>query len=61
VVLRLDADEELIRARCWLGPDDYLKAHDAHGRQRPVSVHGRLTRAGRSHVLEEPSGLNVIE
>jgi hypothetical protein len=61
VVLRLDADEELIRARCWLGPDDYMKAHAAHGRQRPVSVHGRLTRAGRSYTLEEPSDLNVIE
>jgi hypothetical protein len=61
VVLRLDADEELIRARCWLGPDDYLKAHDAHGRQRPVSVHGRLTRAGRTYTLEDPRDLKAIE
>lgn len=61
VVLRLDADDELIRARCWLGPDDYMKALVAHGRQRPVSLHGRLTRAGRSYTLEEPSDLNMIE
>jgi hypothetical protein len=61
VILRLDADEELIRARCWLGPADYRKALDAHGRQRPVSVHGRLARAGRTLGLEEPRDLNVIE
>ncbi len=60
VILRLDADEELIRARCWLGPEDYTKAHEAHGRQRPVFVHGRLTRAGRMYTLEEPRDLNVI-
>lgn len=61
VILRLDADEELIRARCWLGPDDYRKAHEAHGRQRPISVHGRLMRAGRTYTLDDPRDVNVIE
>lgn len=61
VVLRLDADDELIRARCSLSPDDYRRALDAHGRQRPVSLRGKLTRVGRGYALEEPSGLNVIE
>ena len=41
-------------------PEDYIKAHEAHGMQRPVSVHGRLTRAGRSYALENPTDLNVI-
>lgn len=61
VILRLDADDELIRARCSLGPEDYMKALNAHGRQRPMSVHGRLARAGRTYTLEDPRGLNVIE
>jgi hypothetical protein len=60
VILRLEADDELIRARCSLGPDDYMKAHDAHGRQRPVSVRGRLVRAGRTYTLADPRDLNVI-
>jgi len=61
VVLRLDADDELIRARCTLGPDDYMKAHDAHGRQRHVSVRGKLARAGRKYTLLDPKDLKVIE
>ena len=61
VILRLDADDELIRARCTLGPADYMKAHDAHGRQRPVSVRGRLVRTGRMYTLGDPRDLNVIE
>lgn len=61
VVLRLDADEELIRARCTLGPEDYMKAHDAHGRQRHVSVRGKLVRTGRKYTLLDPKDLNVIE
>jgi hypothetical protein len=61
VILRLDADEELIRARCTLGPDDYMKAHDAHGRLRPVSVRGRLVRTGRTYTLGDPRDLNVID
>jgi hypothetical protein len=61
VILRLDADDELIRARCTLGPADYMKAHDAHGRQRPVSVRGRLVRTGRTYTLGDPRDLNVIE
>jgi hypothetical protein len=60
-ILRLEADDELIRARCTLGPEDYMKAHDAHGRQRPVSVYGRLARAGRMYTLEDPRDLKVIE
>jgi len=42
-------------------PEDYMKAHDAHGRQRPVSVYGRLARAGRMYTLEDPRDLKVIE
>lgn len=61
VVLRLDADDELIRARCTLGPDDYMKALDAHGRQRHVSVRGELVRAGRKYSLLDPKDLNIIE
>jgi hypothetical protein len=38
-----------------------MKAHDAHGRQRPVSVYGRLARAGRMYTLEDPRDLKVIE
>lgn len=61
VVLRLDADEELIRARCTLGHEDYMLALDAHGRQRHVSVRGKLVRAGRKYTLVDPRDLNVIE
>ena len=60
-ILRLDADDELIRARCSLGPDDYGKALDAHARQRHVSVRGRLLRAGRTYLLEDPKEVRVIE
>lgn len=61
VILRLDADDELIRARCTLRPDDYMKAHDAHGRLRPVSLRGTLVRTGRTYTLGNPRDLNVIE
>ncbi|MBK9260502.1 MAG: hypothetical protein IPM54_11810 [Polyangiaceae bacterium] len=61
VILRLDADDELIRARCSLGPDDYRKALDAHGRQRHVSVRGRLMRAGRTYALEGVYEFKIIE
>ncbi|MEZ4300604.1 MAG: hypothetical protein R3B70_37045 [Polyangiaceae bacterium] len=61
VVLRLDEGEELVRARCTLGPDDYLLAHDAHGRQRHVSVRGKLVHSGRKYTLVDPRDLKVIE
>jgi hypothetical protein len=39
---------------------DERARHEAHGTQRPVSVHGRLTRTGRTYTLEPTSELNVI-
>ncbi len=60
-VLLFPVDEELIRARCTLGPADYLKAHDAHGRQRYVSVHGKLIHAGRKYTLVETKDLKIID
>lgn len=60
-VLLFPVDEELIRARCTLGPEDYLKAHDAHGRQRYVSVHGKLIHAGRKYTLVETKDLKIID
>lgn len=61
VILRIEAGDELVRARCALGPDDYRKALDAHARQRYVSVRGQLVRTGRTNTLENPKNLNVIE
>ena len=61
VVLLCAVDEELLRVRCTLGPDDYLKALDAHRRQRHVSVHGRLVRSGRRQALVEPKDVRIIE
>lgn len=60
-VLRLDVEDELIHARCALGPDDYDRAIVAHREQKHVAVRGVLRRTGRTYALDQPRELRVIE
>lgn len=60
VVLQVQADDQLLKVRVTLGPDDYGKAGAAHLRQQYVSVHGQLHRGSRTHVLKNPTGFDVL-
>jgi len=59
VVLQLLVDEELVRARATLGPQDYRNAGQAHLAQSIVSAFGTLRRGPRRHRLEDPRSLAV--
>ncbi len=60
VVLQVQADDQLLRVRVTLGPDDYRRAGEAHFEQLYVSVRGILHRGRRSHQLENPSDFVVL-
>lgn len=60
VVLQVQADDQLLKVRVTLGPDDYRKAGAAHLGQHYVSVHGQLHRGRRTHTLKNPSGFDVL-
>ncbi|NJK32836.1 MAG: hypothetical protein HC927_10750 [Deltaproteobacteria bacterium] len=60
VVLQVQSDDQLLKVRVTLGPDDYVQAAEAHLEQRYVSVRGLLHRRRRINLLEKPSDFAVI-
>ncbi|HLK58630.1 MAG TPA: hypothetical protein VKU00_18815 [Chthonomonadaceae bacterium] len=55
----LPEDEDVIRARLELSPQDYATACDAHKMARPVEVTGVLHRAARLHTLQDYSNFHT--
>lgn len=60
VVLAAQVEDEILKVRLDLGPDDYQKAGGAHLRGLFVSVRGRLRRGPRTHRLEEATDFMVV-
>ncbi|HEY8378329.1 MAG TPA: hypothetical protein VIK91_17655 [Nannocystis sp.] len=61
VVLQVQADDQLLKVRVPLGPEDYKDAGAAHLAQHYVSVRGQLHRGPRIHVLKNPTGFQVVK
>ncbi|HSN96983.1 MAG TPA: hypothetical protein VLS89_01755, partial [Candidatus Nanopelagicales bacterium] len=61
VVLGAQVEDEILKIRLDLGPEDYAGACDAHRDGQYVSVHGVLHRGARMHRLEEASGFRVVQ
>ncbi|MCP3135853.1 hypothetical protein [Pyxidicoccus xibeiensis] len=60
VVLQVQVDDELLKARVTLGAVDYRKAARAHLEQRYVTVRGILRRGPRVHWVEQSSGFELV-
>lgn len=60
VVLQVQADDQLLKVRITLGPDDYANAGTAHLHQQYVSVHGQLHRGRRTHALKNAANFTVL-
>jgi hypothetical protein len=59
--LALLHDEEILKARADLGPDDYQKAVDAHRNDEPVKLWGVLHLGRRIHRLADITGFSALE
>lgn len=60
VVLAVQVEDEILRVRLDLGPEDYQKAGEAHLRGLFVSVRGILRRGARAHRLDEPTEFALL-
>jgi hypothetical protein len=60
VVLQVQVEDELLRARVVLGAVDYRQAASAHLEQRYVTVRGVLRRGPRTHWIEDASGFGIV-
>lgn len=60
VVLQVQADDQLLKARVTLGVDDYANAGAAHLSQQYVAVHGQLHRGRRTHTLKNATNFTVL-
>lgn len=60
VILQVQTDDQLLRVRVTLDPDEYRAAGAAHFEQRYVSVRGQLHHGRRSHLLRNPSAFTVL-
>ena len=60
-VLALLHDEEILKARADLSPDDYQKAVEAHRKAEPVKFWGALLPGRRIHRVTAISGFSMIE
>jgi len=60
VVLQVQADDQLLKVRVTLGPDEYVRAGAAHLSQQYVSVHGQLHRGRRTHGLKNPTNFTLL-
>jgi hypothetical protein len=58
--LKLQADDELVSAKVFLGPEEYQIAVAAHGADRYVTITGVLHRAKRMHSLESYSAFSLL-
>jgi hypothetical protein len=61
VVLSLLIDDAVLRARADLGPDDYVKAIDAHRWNRLVRLSGVLRRGRKVHRVDDVSGFAPVD
>ncbi len=59
VVLSLFLDDAVLRARADLGPDDYVKAIEAHRWNRLVRLAGVVRRGRKVHRVDEVSGFSL--
>ena len=60
MLLQIQVDDQLLKARVLLGAGEYRLAGTAHLEQRYVSVRGLLHRGRRAHVLREPTDFMVL-
>ena len=60
VVLLAPVEEEMLKMRLDLGPEDYAAACDAHKDGLYVSVRGILRQGARVHRLEEVTAFRVV-
>ncbi|QSQ20359.1 hypothetical protein JY651_34615 [Pyxidicoccus parkwayensis] len=60
IVLQVQVDDELLKARVTLGAADYRKAVDAHLGQFDVTVRGVLRRGTRVHWIDEAAGFEIV-
>lgn len=61
VVLDLLVENELVRTRVHLEPNDYATADAAHMNGKPVIVRGELHRGRRTHRLSNVTRLEVVQ
>lgn len=60
VVLQVQADDQLLKARVTLGVEDYARAGVAHLSQQYVAVHGHLHRGRRTHTLRNATHFTIL-
>jgi hypothetical protein len=60
ITLATQVEDEIVKMRLELGPEDYPKAGEAHLLGRYVSVRGILRRGARVHRLERATDFAVI-
>jgi hypothetical protein len=60
VVLAVQVEDEILKVRLDLAPNDYQKAGDAHLKGLFVSVRGLLRRGARIHRLDEVADFTVV-
>lgn len=61
VVLSLLIDDAVLRARADLGPDDYVKAIEAHRWNRLVRLSGVVRRGRKVHRVDDVSGFALVD
>jgi len=59
VVLSLFLDDTVLRARADLGPDDYIRALEAHRDNRLVRLSGVVRRGRKVHRVDEIAGFSI--
>jgi hypothetical protein len=60
VVLQIQSDDQLVKARITLDPESYRAAGKAHFEQRYVSVRGQLHRGRRTNSIRNPSQFTML-
>lgn len=60
VTLDVFLQQELVRARCRLGPHEYRVALEAHAKQKLIALQASLRRRPRRSVLENPIDVRLV-
>lgn len=61
VVLSLFLDDAVLRARADLGPDDYVKAIEAHRWNQLVRMSGVVRRGRKTHRVDHVTGFALVD
>ncbi len=61
VVLSLFLDDAVLRARADLGPDDYVKAIEAHRWNQLVRLSGVVRRGRKTHRVDDVTGFALVD